>query len=130
MHPENLEAGREFGTRHGFEVCTGTHYLGGYIGGDKSKRDWLREHTLTWEENISTISESPGKYPQDSYATVVHAIQSEWIFLQHVTWDTGDALLGVENMIQETFLPRIFFRKTKNLSPIVGALSMMSIKMA
>ena len=26
-------------------------------------------------------------------------------------------------MIQETFLPRLFFRNTKSLSPIVGALS-------
>ena len=30
-------------------------------------------------------------------------------------------------MIQETFLPRLFFRKTKTLSPIVGALSTMTV---
>ena len=33
-------------------------------------------------------------------------------------------------MIQETFLPHIFFRKTKTLSPIIGNLSMMPLKMA
>ena len=30
MHPENIDAGKEFGDRHGFMVCTGTHYIGGY----------------------------------------------------------------------------------------------------
>ena len=33
-------------------------------------------------------------------------------------------------MIQETFLPRIFFGKTKTLSPIVGYLSAMPVNKA
>ena len=33
-------------------------------------------------------------------------------------------------MICETFLPHIFFRKTKTLSPVVGALSTMTVKKA
>ena len=65
-----------FGARYGFKVFTGTRYLGGYIGDDKSKRDWLRERTLTWEKSIKTISKTAGKYPQESYAAVVRAIQS------------------------------------------------------
>ena len=72
------------------------------------------------EENINTISKTAGKYPQDSYAAVVRTIQSEWIFLQRITWDTGDAFTGVEKMIQETFLPHLFFIKSKTVSPIVG----------
>ena len=39
VRPENLEAGKVFVARHGFWVCTGAHYLGGYIGEDESKRD-------------------------------------------------------------------------------------------
>ena len=83
-----------------------------------------------WNENINTISETVGKYPQEIYAAVVRAIQSEWIFLQRVTWDTGDAFAGVEKMIRETFLPRLFFGKTKTLSPIVGTLIKILIKVA
>ena len=67
-----------------------------------------------------------GKYSQESDAAVVRAIQSEWIFLQFVTWDTGDALAGVDNIIQETYLPRLFFRTTKTLSPVVGYLNKLS----
>ena len=83
---------------------------------------------MTWEKNINTISKNEGKYTHESYATVVHAIQSEWIFLQRVTWDTGDAFAGAEKMIQETFLPCLLLRRTKTLSPIVGSLSMMTVK--
>ena len=53
---DNLEARKLFGRRHGFKVCTGARYLGGYFGDDDSKRDCLRERTLTWENNISIIS--------------------------------------------------------------------------
>ena len=66
MYLENLEARKEFGARHEFKVCTSTRYLGGYIGDEESKSDWLREHTMTWEKNIGTIRETTGKYPQES----------------------------------------------------------------
>ena len=71
---ENIEAGKVFGARHGFKLCTGTRYLEGYIRYDESKRDWLRERTLTWDKKISMISKTAGKYIQDSYAAMVHAI--------------------------------------------------------
>ena len=77
-----------FGTRHGFRVFTGASYLGGYIGDNDSKRDWLRERTLKWKKNINKISKNAGKHSQETSAAVVHAIQSECIFLQRVPWDT------------------------------------------
>ena len=63
-----------FGDRHRFRVCTGARYLGGYIGENGSKLDWLRERTRMWEKNISTISKTAGKYTQESYAAVVREI--------------------------------------------------------
>ena len=36
--------------RHWFKVCTGAHYLGNFIGDDKSKRDWLKYQTSTWDK--------------------------------------------------------------------------------
>ena len=88
VYPDNLKAGKVFRAPHRFRVCTGARYLEGYIGDGESKRDWLRECTLTWEKNISMISKTVGKYSQDSYAVVVRAIQSELISLQRVTWYT------------------------------------------
>ena len=43
---DNLEAGKVFGTCHVFRVCMGARYLGGYIGDDEYKLNWLREYTL------------------------------------------------------------------------------------
>ena len=64
------------------------------------------------------------KYPQESYTWVAHAIQSEWIFLQRMSKNTEDVFAGVDNLLWETFLPCIFFRKPKSLPPIAGILSM------
>ena len=124
---ENLKVVKLFGARHGFKVCTGTRYLGVYVWDDKSKRYWLRERTLTWEKNIITISKTAGKYTQESYAVVVRAIQSEWICLQRFTWDTGYAFAAVEKMIRETFLPHLFFGKTKIFLTIIRSLSTMPV---
>ena len=77
VRPDNIEAGKYFGARHGFKVCTCAGYLGGYIGDDNSKHDWLRYRKLMWEKNLNMISENAGKYPQEIYAAVVRAIQSE-----------------------------------------------------
>ena len=74
VHMDNPEAGKKFGLRHGFKLCKGAHYLGGYIGDDESKGDWLEICTQTWKRNICTICETTGKYPHESYAAVVRAI--------------------------------------------------------
>ena len=71
VHSDNIEARKEFGARHRFKVCMGACYLGGYIGENESKSDWLIERTLTWEKNISTIRKIMGGFPQDSYVVVV-----------------------------------------------------------
>ena len=42
IRPKNLETGKAFRARHGLKVRTGSRYLGGYIGDDEYKRDWLR----------------------------------------------------------------------------------------
>ena len=62
--PDNLEAGKIFRAHHRFRVCTGARYLGGYIRDDKSKQNWLRESTLTWEKNINTIRETQVNIPR------------------------------------------------------------------
>ena len=128
MHLYNIEAGNVFGLCHVFKVCMGAYYLGGFIGYGEFKSDWLEECTETWERNIHTISKTAGGNPQESDAVVVCVIQSERIFLQHGTKNTGDAFSGVEKMLWETFLPRLFFAKSKYLSPIVGTLSKMPVK--
>ena len=95
MHQDNLKSGKLFGLRHGFKVCTGARYIGGFIGDNEFKSDWLEERTEKLERNITKIRKTVVKYPQESYATVVCAIQWEWKFLQRIKKNTGDAFTGV-----------------------------------
>ena len=64
MNLQNIKAGEEFVQPHGFKVCMGTHYLGGYIGYDKTKGDWLKKRTYKWERDIRDIRKKFNKYPQ------------------------------------------------------------------
>ena len=52
-------------------------YLCGFIRDDESKRDWLQDRVATCKKKISVISESAGKYTQESYAAVAQGIQYE-----------------------------------------------------
>ena len=70
------------------------------------------------------------KYPQESYAAVVRAIQSKWIFLKCITNNTGYKFTVVDKILQETFMQQLFFRGSKYLTPIIGALSTISDKKA
>ena len=81
-----------------------------------------------WENNNGTIIKTTGKYLQKSYATVACTIQSEWIFLERVTWYMVDAFAVVDKMLQETLFVSSFLQKEKSLSTIVGALSTMPVK--
>ena len=49
VHPDNIAVRKEFGLRHRFKVCTGTRYLGYFIGDDEFKHDWLKYWTLKWD---------------------------------------------------------------------------------
>ena len=106
--------------------CSQAHIILGVPSGTTSPKAIGRE-SIRWH---GTISETAGKYPQESYSAVICAIQSEWIFLQLITWYTGGALAGVEKIIRKPFCLVFFFWNTKTLSPIVGTLSMMPIKVA
>ena len=64
VHPENIRDEEVFCERHGFKVCTGGHYLGGYIEYDDYKSEWLRECILTWEKNICMIGKPQVNTPR------------------------------------------------------------------
>ena len=56
MHPNNLEVGKLFGKCSGFMLCTGAHYLIGYIRDDKSKGCCLKIWTNKWDRTICAFT--------------------------------------------------------------------------
>ena len=70
------------------------------------------------------------KNRREMYPIKIRVIQLEFIFLQLVTMNMGYLFAGVEKLLRETFLPHIFFRKLKSLTPIVGTLITILVKKA
>ena len=60
-----------------------------------------------------------GEISQEIYAVVVRVFQMGCIFLQRVMRNTGDVFVGVYKLLQETFLPLLFFVKPKSPAPFI-----------
>ena len=58
IHPGNLESGELFGLFHRFKLFAGAHYIGGYIGDNEYKHDWMKKRTETWKRNIGAINKN------------------------------------------------------------------------
>ena len=58
---------------------------------------------LTWEKKIGMISKTTVKYPPERYSAVARAIQSEWRFLQHTTWETENAFESFQLQMEFSF---------------------------
>ena len=104
VHPDNIEAGKGFGLRHRFKVCTGALYLGGFIGGEESKRDYLKERTQTWEQNNSQDQQNREEI---SPVNLLRSVMCDPIgvdILQCITKNARYAFAGVDKSIWETFL--------------------------
>ena len=65
---------------HGFKFFVDPCYLGGYIGDDKSKQDWIKDRTEELDINIRAVTKTAVKYHQESYAAVVCAIHQSISF--------------------------------------------------
>ena len=84
--------------------------------------------TEKWERDICVVNATADGYTQESYAAVSHTIQLDWILFQNVTKNMVHSFKGLETVLQETFLPRLFFIISKNLPTDVGALSTSPVK--
>ena len=91
--------------------CAQAHVIYWFIGDEKSRGDWLKERTKKWDRDIYALRKTADNYPQESYTAVARAVQLEWIFLQRVVKDTGQAFTGLERVLQDNFLPCIYFGK-------------------
>jgi hypothetical protein len=92
-----------------FEVRTGHHYLGGFIGEDDALREWLRKKTKHWEEAVADLATVAPNFPQTAYAGGLQkSLQQEWQFVQRVTQGIGPKFRDVELVLAKTFLLTLF----------------------
>jgi hypothetical protein len=106
-----------------FDFRDGSRYVGGFIGTDEAKREWLEPQIQQWVAGIETLSRVAKRYPQTAYAGLVKSLQTEWTYLQRVVPGIEDAMAPLEQAIQKFFLPALFEESEANLTalrPLLG----------
>ena len=91
-----------------FKVKTGDRYLGGFVGEDFTREEWLKDKISNWEYGIDQLAMVAANYPQSAYAGLQKSLQNEWQFLQRVTAGASHLFDPLEEVISKTFLPALF----------------------
>ena len=91
----------------GIQYSCGQRYLGGFIGSNASKVDWLGSMVTMWVAAVETLALVAGNYPQAAYAGFTFCLQNEWQYVQRVTSDTAAHFAPLEVAIRTKFLPAL-----------------------
>jgi hypothetical protein len=89
------------------QYSCGQRYLGGFIGSNTSKVDWLGSMVTTWVAAVETLALVAGNYPQAAYAGFTFCLQNEWQYVQRVTSDMAPHFAPLEVAIRTKFLPAL-----------------------
>jgi len=89
------------------QFSRGQRYLGGFIGSNASKVDWLGSMVTTWVAAVETLASVAGNYPQAAYTGFTFCLQNEWQYVQLVTSDTATHFAPLEAAIRTKFLPAL-----------------------
>ena len=86
----------------------GTRYIGGFIGTQEARDEWLEPKLETWKLGIKSLARAAKRYPQTAYAGLTQSLQSEWTYLQRVVPNIADSFTPIERAIATEFLPALF----------------------
>jgi hypothetical protein len=89
------------------QYSCGQRYLGGFIGSNASKTDWLGSMVTTWVAAVETLALLAGNYPQAAYTGFTFCLQNKWQYVQHMTSDTAPHFTPLEVAIRTKFLPAL-----------------------
>ena len=90
-----------------FEYCDGHRHVGGFIGTEAAKAEWLDKKIQDWVYGVERLARAAVRFPQTAYAGLAKSLQSEWQYLQRVIPDAGPAFAPVEQALREKFLPAL-----------------------
>ena len=86
----------------------GARYIGGFIGTEESRNEWLAPQIEAWEAGVKTLARVAKRFPQTAYAGLTKSLQTEWTYLQWVVPDIANAFAPIEEAIKTDFLPALF----------------------
>ena len=93
----------------GFEICTGTRYLGGYIGCEDGRDKYITKKVLSWESTVRELAMVANQhYPHSAYTGLTKSLQHQWTYFQRVIPNIAHLFDPVENAITGSFIPAIY----------------------
>ena len=90
------------------KVVSGSRFLGGYIGDDHGRKEYVKMKVQSWVDSVYCLSDAAKQQPQAAYAALVKSIQCEWIFLQRVVVNSSELFSALKDAIREVFWPSLF----------------------
>ena len=111
VQPANVERAKATFAHLGFTIVTGARYLGGHVGTDESRDEWVRGKVNLWSEGIEALSKVAQSSPHAAFVGLQKSLQSEWMHLQRVVGGIGHHFAPVEDSIRTTFLPALLESK-------------------
>ena len=86
----------------------GVRYIGGFIGTEEARNEWLAPQIEAWEAGVKTLARVAKRFPQTAYAGLTKSLQTEWTYLQRVVPDIANSFAPIEEAITTNFLPALF----------------------
>lgn len=102
----------------GFKIKTGHRYLGGFVGSDMARSEWLENRIQDWCFGVRELAKVAVKSPQTAHQGLLKSLQQEWQFVQRVCKDVGAFFEPIERAIKEDFLPALFGTTTDEVSSL------------
>ena len=85
--PADAPAAKQRLHRFNFQYKEGDRYIGGFLGSDDGRKEWLWKKIERWRRGINTLNNFATHYPQSAYAAFTRSLQSEWQYVQRVSPD-------------------------------------------
>ena len=105
--PEDLPKAREFFKAWKLDFVTGYRYVGGFIGAEEERDEWLEPKIDAWEQGVKDLAMVAKKYPQAAYAGLTKSFQNEWQYSMRVLPGISEKFAPVEKALAEEFLPAL-----------------------
>ena len=79
VHPKHVVAAVDFFNTHeglGFEICTGSRYLGGYVGTDLGRDEYAIKKVMGYTSIVKELATvATQKYPHTAYPGLTKSLQ-------------------------------------------------------
>ena len=72
-----VNTAKEFFLDENFDVVCGYQYLGGYIGAEESKIQWIENKIAGWSEGVTKLTKVADRNPQSAYVGLQRSYQQE-----------------------------------------------------